>query len=1022
MLTSYQPSTNVPKENHPAEIKDDELALVSSILQGVTSNFADALNLSGDLKATVNFNSQYLRTATDEGDRGVKGITYSTLGMIFLSQCDYKKAIEYSNLALDIFKELGDKGQEGHVCQCLGDVFQQLCNFEKAMEYQNLALSIAIDLGDKPLEGFAYYGLGNAFRGLCRYQNAIAYYKSCLSVAKGLPIKAVRQSLEQVAYGNLGHAFHCLGDYRQAEIFHSLHLNIAKDLGDKSGEGDAYTSLGNVFEGLGNFKKAQEYYSLALSIAKDIPNKEAVALAYSGLANASLNLGDTKTAVKYSNLYLTCAKELGNKLREGGAYCTLGHIYSELGDFKKSIEYYNRQLAIAKDIGDLELEGGAYGGLGSVFDSLGDFEKAICYHDRHLDSAKTIGDKDGEAIANGNLGNAYLSLRDFKKALHYFEQRLGIAKNLADKAGEGRAYGHLGSTYLHLGDYTRAMDYYSLRLCIAQEVGDKAGEGAACGYIGTVCQHLGNYKRAIEWNQQRLRIAEDLGNQHMEGQAYSDIGLCFEMLKVLRKALENYQTSVRVFDKMRSLLQSKDEWKIGFRNECNPAYTGLWRVLLKQEKINEALAAADDGRAQGLADLLTSTYGFPKSQTREQKPVKEEFGLLKPSSSSTIFFAVNILEKKVDIWFLSKEKPVLHRLRKLDNHRTKNVAETLQSLIQFAYENIGVRANVNCENRSLDVLRENCSAVGRSHKKESQPILQDDSISLAALYSYVIAPISDLIDGDEIIIVPDGPLWLAPFAALLNPYSEYVCESLKIRLIPSLTSLKIIAHCPEFHSSSGALIVGDPDVSEVTNSQGDRILEQLSFARKEAKMIGQILNVAPLTGKLATKCKVLKQICSVAVVHIAAHGHMETGEIALSPNPDRRSQIPAEEDYILTMTDVMSVKLRAKLVVLSCCHSGRGEIKAEGVVGIARAFIGAGARSVLVSLWAIDDEATLEFMKSFYHDLVKGRSASESLNHAMKCLRESEKFSDVKYWAPFTLIGDDVTLDEQEEIRVSLIK
>ena len=199
-------------------------------------------------------------------------------------------------------------------------------------------------------------------------------------------------------------------------------------------------------------------------------------------------------------------------------------------------------------------------------------------------------------------------------------------------------------------------------------------------------------------------------------------------------------------------------------------------------------------------------------------------------------------------------------------------------------------------------------------------------------------------------------------------------------------------------------------MSEVTNSLGDPILEQLRFARQEAQMIGQILNTAPLTGKLATKCEVLKQISSVAVIHIAAHGCMETGEIALSPNPKRRSQIPAEEDYILTMSDVMSVKLRAKLVVLSCCYSGRGEIKAEGVVGIARAFMGAGARSVLVTLWAIDDEATLEFMKNFYHNLVEGRSASESVNHAMKFLEESEKFSDVKYWAPFTLIGDDVTL------------
>ena len=115
--------------------------------------------------------------------------------------------------------------------------------------------------------------------------------------------------------------------------------------------------------------------------------------------------------------------------------------------------------------------------------------------------------------------------------------------------------------------------------------------------------------------------------------------------------------------------------------------------------------------------------------------------------------------------------------------------------------------------------------------------------------------------------------------------------------------------------------------------------------------------------------------------------------------------------HMLKIADVQAVQLRARLVVLSCCHSGQGEIKAEGVVGIARAFLGAGARSVLVSLWAIDDEATMLFMKVFYRHLSKGKSASVSLHRAMKFLRESEKFSAVKYWAPFVLIGDDVTLD-----------
>lgn len=273
-------------------------------------------------------------------------------------------------------------------------------------------------------------------------------------------------------------------------------------------------------------------------------------------------------------------------------------------------------------------------------------------------------------------------------------------------------------------------------------------------------------------------------------------------------------------------------------------------------------------------------------------------------------------------------------------------------------------------------------------------------------------PVADLVEGNQLLIVPDGPLWLVPYAALKDGNSKYLCESFRIRLAPSITSLKLIADCPEdYHKSSGALLVGNPWVGEVTDSHGKKPLEQLPCAQEEVEMIGQILKTTPITGRQATKREVLKRLNSVSLVHFAAHGCMETGEIALTPDPDRISIVPTKEDYILTIGDVLDIELRAKLVVLSCCHSGWGEIKAEGVVGIARAFMGAGARSVVVSLWAIDDEATLEFMKCFYQHLAEGKLASESLNLAMKSLRESDKYSNIKYWAPFVLIGDDVTLD-----------
>ena len=229
----------------------------------------------------------------------------------------------------------------------------------------------------------------------------------------------------------------------------------------------------------------------------------------------------------------------------------------------------------------------------------------------------------------------------------------------------------------------------------------------------------------------------------------------------------------------------------------------------------------------------------------------------------------------------------------------------------------------------------------------------------------------------------------------MDQHSKYLSETLRIRLAPSLTSLRLLAECLEGrHSTSGALLVGNPWVETVRINR--KKVPQLPGAEKEVKMIGQILNIVPLTGKNATKEQVLSRLNPVSLIHIAAHGRTENGEIILSSNlviGDR----PKEEDFLLTIVDVLGAKLHAKLVVLSCCHSGRGPIKAEGVVGIARAFLGAGARSVIATLWKIDDKATLEFMRHFYEHLVAGQSASKSLHQAMKCLRESGQYKAVKH-------------------------
>ena len=217
---------------------------------------------------------------------------------------------------------------------------------------------------------------------------------------------------------------------------------------------------------------------------------------------------------------------------------------------------------------------------------------------------------------------------------------------------------------------------------------------------------------------------------------------------------------------------------------------------------------------------------------------------------------------------------------------------------------------------------------------------------------------------EELVIVPDGALCFTPWTAVI--------ELIRIRIVPSLTSYQLILSVSKgHHKKRGALLVGNPCLNQLKKPEPD-----LPCAQEEVEMIAAILNTRPLTGRQATKAEVIKRMSSVGLIHIAAHGNKRTGEIALSPNPGWISKFPQKKDFILKMSDVQASNLRARLVVLSCCHSGRGRIlKGEGVVGIARAFLTAGARSVLVSLWAIDDEATMVFMKCFYQQLKEGKTA-----------------------------------------------
>ena len=418
-------------------------------------------------------------------------------------------------------------------------------------------------------------------------------------------------------------------------------------------------------------------------------------------------------------------------------------------------------------------------------------------------------------------------------------------------------------------------------------------------------------------------------------------------------------------------------------------------------------------RARALADLMTAKYSAKQAQfSDDPQSLFSIYDIIKREANCTCVY-LSVDDEDVRIWILKTSGQILFRRKKgmaSDSFGNAGSVPNLKVLFSESFRHFAIVSTENYEDRSLNdepVLKLS-GDVRRSPLSHDET--EDMKTRLRLFYKLIIAPVADLLKEPEIIIVPDSCMYQVPFAALLDEGGRYLSDKFRIRIVPSLMVLKVIQDSPSnYHCNTGALIVGAPEVSEVIYRGKKQILHPLPAARKEAEMIGKMLGVVPLLGKDATKEAVLEQMKSVALIHFAAHGNPDRGEIALSPVSTTNST-PQEEEYLLTMADVSKVQLRAKLVVLSCCHSGRGDIKVEGVIGIARAFLGSVARSVLVARWALDDESTEQFMKCFYEHLFRGESASESLHEVRKWMRGNPKYSDVKKWAPFMLIGDNVTL------------
>ena len=486
------------------------------------------------------------------------------------------------------------------------------------------------------------------------------------------------------------------------------------------------------------------------------------------------------------------------------------------------------------------------------------------------------------------------------------------------------------------------------------------------------------------------------------------------------------------WSRIRSKVQGLDiEFTRGFQDEMKAMFSNQGFIGHKIISFmfccignhHAGLCSAELARARALADFLSVQYSVEMKRSLDYFNPQKRIGMeriLKTGRNCCCLY-ISYFSQFISVWLLKADRPLRFQGIKVSDFFANSLSNDADASCREIDRNKHHLTPEQEKDQSLfpsQSFQEDNLPFSRLIEDDDDEEDQRTSLTPADYYNITIAPVVDFLDEPEIIIVPDRVFFRLPFAALKDKSGQYLSETFRIRIVPSLTILKMIQDSPaDYHSQIGALIIGDPDVGRVLYKGNFRRIGRLSEASEEAEMIGRLLGVQPLLGKQATKEKILQSINSVSLIHFAAHGDDERGEIFLSP-PPMLNRTPQEEDYLLTMEEILRVRVRAKLVVLSCCHSANGKIRQEGVVGIGRAFLASGARSVLVALWAIEDKATYQLMIRFYEHLVRGESASESLHQAMKWMRENG-YSKVGQWAPFMLIGDSVSFDFQ---RISLVK
>ncbi len=881
-------------------------------------------------------------------------------------------------------------------------------------------------------------------------QQAIEKFKQALPLLQQLGYK-----VEEIGtLNNIGLIYSNLGDKQQALKYLNQALPLWRLLGDnqaKAGEAKTLNNIGLVYDDLGDKDQALKYFNQSLPLSRQVGDKAGEATTLNNIGKVYNDLSDNQQALNNLHSSLSLFQQIGNneaKAGEAGTLNNIAKVYNDLGDKQQALKYFNQSLPLFRQVDNKRGEATTLNNIGLIYNDLGDKQQALKYLvDQALPLRRQVGDKVGEVATLNNIGLVYNTLGNKQQALEYFKQSLSLAQQIGYKMAEGSTLSNIGKVYEALGDKPQALNYLNQSLRLTRLVGDKAQQATTLSNIASVERDRGNLQQALTPIQAAINIIEDLRtkvvNQELRTSYFASqqsiykfyIDLLMQLHKKYpSKGYDALSLHINERSRARNLLELLAEANVDIRQGVDSKLVELERSLQQQlnaaefQKVKLLQGQYTNKQLDNLKQLiesLESQLDEVQAQIRVQSP---EYATLTQS-------------KKFDKLVLTL--PQIQQLVLDDN--TLLLEYSLGEEHSFLWV-VSKKSITSYElPKGADI-----EAAAQAFKKELLDKKDSPGIPFVGmkLSQMVLAPVASQLRQKRLLVVGDGALQTIPFTAL--PISEGIQNSAlsskgksltpllvqhEILTLPSASSIGVLRNklMGRKQAPKTIAVLADPvfskDDERLKNipqplhnqSRGSELdnqideclnLNRLDYSKKEAE---DILSLEPNPTKsfsalgfaASVTTSVKPDLSQYQIVHFATHGcvsekNPQLSKLVLSQFGEKGENI----DGNLNLNKIYNLNLPVELVTLSACKTGLGKnVQGEGLVGLTRGFMYAGAKRVVVSLWSVNDLTTAALMQRFYKKMLQEhQNPVAAMRAAQLEIWNSGKAP--YYWAAFTIQGE----------------